>query len=65
MLASRRARLAVLTNKPLRLRRSEFSTRSGLRPVFDAVIGGDGPYGRKPNPAALARADCAATSPAC
>jgi phosphoglycolate phosphatase len=49
---SRRARLAVLTNKPL-----GFSERIldalGLSAVFDRVIGGDGPYPRKPDPSAL------------
>ena len=49
---SRRARLAVLTNKPL-----VFSQRIldafALSPVFDSVIGGDGPYPRKPNPDGL------------
>ena len=56
------ARLAVLTNKPeaatLRLLEG-----LGLRHYFSDVIGGDSPYGRKPNPAGLfallARADVA------
>ena len=56
------ARLAVLTNKP------EAATRrllEGLEllPYFSDVIGGDSPYGRKPDPrglfALLARADVA------
>jgi phosphoglycolate phosphatase len=49
---SRRARLAVLTNKPL-----EPSLRIldalHLRPYFDEVLGGDGPVARKPDPAGL------------
>jgi phosphoglycolate phosphatase len=59
---SRRARLAVLTNKPL-----VFSQRIldafALRPAFDSVIGGDGPYPRKPNPDGL-RALIGGASPA-
>ena len=51
-MAARRARLTVLTNKPIGP-----STRIldglGLTAFFDAVIGGDGPEGRKPNPAGL------------
>jgi phosphoglycolate phosphatase len=49
---SRRARLAVLTNKPY-----AFSVRIlealGLSAAFDRVIGGDGPYPRKPDPGGL------------
>lgn len=45
-------RVAVLTNKPLRP-----STRVleglGLRSLVAEVIGGDGPHGRKPDPAGL------------
>lgn len=52
LLASRRARLSVLTNKPL-----GFSRRilDGLRLTgyFADIIGGDGPHGRKPDPAGL------------
>jgi phosphoglycolate phosphatase len=51
-MASRRGRLTVLTNKPL-----EPSIRIldalRLSVFFDAVIGGDGPAGRKPDPAGL------------
>jgi phosphoglycolate phosphatase len=51
-LAHRHARLAVLTNKPL-----EPSERLleafGIRQLFDTVIGGDGEYGRKPDPRGL------------
>lgn len=52
MMASQRARLAVLTNKPLEpsLRILE---RLRLSQYFDAVIGGDGPYRRKPDPQGL------------
>jgi phosphoglycolate phosphatase len=50
--AREHARVAVLTNKPL-----EPSERVlaglGLRDLFDDVIGGDGPFPRKPDPAAL------------
>jgi phosphoglycolate phosphatase len=50
--ASRRGRLAVLTNKPeapsLRILEA-----LGLLPFFDRVIGGDSEYGRKPDPAGL------------
>ena len=52
MMASRRARLAVLTNKPLQPSRRILDAL-GLSRYFDAVIGGDGPHGRKPNPAGL------------
>ena len=51
-MASRRGRLTVLTNKPL-----EPSIRMlealNLSSYFDEVIGGDGPNGRKPDPAGL------------
>jgi len=51
-MASRRARLTVLTNKPL-----EPSIRIldalKLSAYFEDVIGGDGPAGRKPDPAGL------------
>jgi len=47
-----RARLAVLTNKPVAP--SERILRGlGLREFFDDVIGGDGDFGRKPNPGGL------------
>jgi phosphoglycolate phosphatase len=47
-----RARLAVLTNKPLVA--SERILRGlGLREFFDDVIGGDSDFGRKPNPDGL------------
>jgi phosphoglycolate phosphatase len=51
-IASRRARLAVLTNKPRRptLRLLD---ALGLTGYFDEVIAGDSPHGRKPDPAGL------------
>jgi phosphoglycolate phosphatase len=52
MWASRRARLSVLTNKPLTPSRRILEAL-GLHGYFDAVIGGDGPLGRKPNPTGL------------
>ena len=50
--ASRVARLAVLTNKPLRQTEHIIGTL-GLREYFAEVIGGDGPYPRKPDPTSL------------
>lgn len=49
---ARRARLAVLTNKPL-APSERLLEALGLSAFFDAVVGGDNPYGRKPDPAAL------------
>jgi phosphoglycolate phosphatase len=44
--------LAVLTNKPLS--HSQALLRAlGLAPFFDSVIGGDGPFPRKPDPESL------------
>ena len=51
-IAARRARLAVLTNKPL-AHSERVLEGLGLRDFFGAVIGGDNPFGRKPAPAAL------------
>jgi phosphoglycolate phosphatase len=51
-IAARRARLAVLTNKPL-APSERVLEGLGLRDFFSAVIGGDNPFGRKPAPAAL------------
>jgi phosphoglycolate phosphatase len=51
-IASRRARLAVLTNKPLAASQ-RILEGLGLARYFDTVIGGDGPLGRKPLPAGL------------
>ena len=47
-----RARLTVLTNKPT-TPTERILGGLGLRDVFDEVIGGDGPYRRKPDPAGL------------
>lgn len=47
-----RTRLAVLTNKPSRAT-NRVLEGLGLRRYFDAVIGGDTSFGRKPDPAAL------------
>jgi len=46
------ARVAMLTNKPLH-HTERILEALGLRPLFDDVIGGDSPYGRKPDPAGL------------
>jgi phosphoglycolate phosphatase len=50
--ARSRARLTVLTNKPTRPTERILSAL-GLRDAFEDVIGGDGPYPRKPEPAGL------------
>jgi phosphoglycolate phosphatase len=52
LLASRRARLAVLTNKPLAPSR-RILDGLGLIGYFDEIVGGDGAHGRKPDPAGL------------
>lgn len=52
LLASRRARMAVLTNKPLGPTQRILDSL-GLSRYFDAVIGGDSSHGRKPDPAGL------------
>jgi phosphoglycolate phosphatase len=44
--------LAVLTNKPIGPTRKVLAGL-GLAPFFASVIGGDSPFGRKPDPAAL------------
>jgi len=50
--ARARARIAVLTNKPIDP--TEKILRGlGIRDLFDEVIGGDGPFPRKPEPASL------------
>ncbi|HEX2462217.1 MAG TPA: HAD-IA family hydrolase [Vicinamibacterales bacterium] len=46
------ARLAVLTNKPARPS-DRILVGLGLRELFEEVIGGDGPWPRKPDPASL------------
>jgi phosphoglycolate phosphatase len=50
--ARRHARVAVLTNKPARATDAMLEGL-GLRALFDDVIGGDGPWPRKPDPASL------------
>ena len=47
-----RARLAVLTNKPI-VPTERILRGLGLREFFDDVIGGDSDFGRKPNPDGL------------
>lgn len=47
-----RARLTVLTNKPVRPSEAILAGL-GLRELFDQVIGGDGPHPRKPDPEGL------------
>ena len=44
--------LAVLTNKPF-APSEQILHHLGLRGFFSAIIGGDSPYGRKPDPAGL------------
>jgi phosphoglycolate phosphatase len=44
--------LAVLTNKPL-VHTRKLLTALDLAPFFSAVIGGDGPFARKPDPQGL------------
>jgi phosphoglycolate phosphatase len=51
-LARRHARVVVLTNKP-RGPSERVLAGLGIRELFDEVVGGDGPYGRKPDPAGL------------
>lgn len=50
--ARRVARVAVLTNKPLR-HTERLLEGLGVRALFDDVVGGDGPYPRKPAPDGL------------
>ena len=50
--ARRHARVAVLTNKPLRATEAVLNGL-GLRALFDDVVGGDGPFARKPDPAGM------------
>ena len=50
--AREHARVAVLTNKPLEPSEKVLAGL-GLRGLFDDVIGGDGPFPRKPDPAGL------------
>jgi len=51
-IASRRARLTVLTNKPQEPTERILDALD-LSKYFDAVVGGDGPDGRKPDPRGL------------
>ena len=60
LMASRHARLSVLTNKPLEPSRKILDAL-GLLTFFDAVIGGDSPLGRKPAPAGLRSLTATAT----
>jgi phosphoglycolate phosphatase len=46
------AHLAVLTNKPTRSS-ERILIELGLRDLFDEVVGGNGPWPRKPDPASL------------
>jgi len=50
--ARRIARVIVLTNKPVGPSERILGSL-GLMPLFDEVIGGDGPFPRKPDPASL------------
>lgn len=52
LLARRQARLGVLTNKPLGPTKKLLDAFA-LGDLFESVIGGDGPYPRKPNPEGL------------
>ena len=60
--ARRRARLAVLTNKPL-APTERILEGLGIRHLFEDVVGGDGLYGRKPDPAGLTALMAAAGTP--
>ena len=51
-IARRHARVAVLTNKPAGPT-ERILAGLGLRGLFDEIIGGDGPFPRKPDPTAL------------
>src|SRR5262245_22340126 len=53
--ARQHARVIVLTNKPASPS-ERILDGTGLRGLFDEVLGGDGPLGRKPDPAALVAA---------
>jgi len=52
MMASHHGDLAVLTNKPQRPSERILEALA-LRRYFTAIVGGDGPHGRKPDPAGL------------
>ena len=59
LLARRRARLSVVTNKPLPPSQRLLEAL-GLSSYFDVVLGGDSVHGRKPDPAGLRAAAAAA-----
>jgi len=59
LMASRRARLSVVTNKPL-VPSQRILEALGLARYFEVILGGDGVHGRKPNPAGLRAAAAAA-----
>ena len=50
--AREHARVVVLTNKPRRPS-EEILAALGMRDLFEMVVGGDGPYARKPDPEPL------------
>jgi phosphoglycolate phosphatase len=52
VLARSYARVAVLTNKP-ELPSERILAGLGIRDLFDDLVGGDSPFGRKPDPAGL------------
>ncbi len=49
---SRRVTMSVLTNKPTRAT-ERILDGVGIRPLFRDVVGGDTPFGRKPDPSGL------------
>jgi len=51
-LARQSAHVAILTNKPVRPS-EQILEGLGIRELFDDMVGGDGPFGRKPDPAGL------------
>lgn len=62
-IAARRARLMVLTNKPL-AHSKRVLEGLGLGSFFEAIMGGDGALGRKPDPAGLRALMALAPGPA-
>jgi phosphoglycolate phosphatase len=61
--ARHHARLAVLTNKPTRATEAVLDGL-GMRAFFDAVVGGDGKWPRKPDPCGLHHLiECAGATP--
>jgi phosphoglycolate phosphatase len=61
LLAGRRARLSVVTNKPF-APSHRILTALGLAGSFEVLIGGDSAHGRKPDPAGLRAAAATADS---